>query len=254
MTIDFQELSYRETPFGELVLRRRTEVSLGVEVYEVKLGDEFLMSSLFTGSEIALASRALTRLTAPSIDVVVAGLGLGYTARAVLEHSVVRSLLVVEALKDVIDWHLTGLVPLGAELTSDSRCRFVNADFFAMADSDDIDSASPGRRFDAILVDIDHSPRHVLRPANATLYTRHGLKRLARHLQPGGVFGLWSNDPPDSAFQAELDAVFALAEAHIVKFPNPLLGREAACTVYLGCTVDPGVVLSSSSSTEPRNG
>jgi spermidine synthase len=253
MAIDFEELSYRETPFGELVLRRRTEVSLGVEVYEVKLGDEFLMSSLFTGSEIALASLALPRLTAPSIDVLVAGLGLGYTARAVLEHSTVRSLLVVEALKDVIDWHLTGLVPLSAQLTSDSRCRFINADFFALADSDDLDSSSPGRRFDAILVDIDHSPRHVLRPANAALYSRDGLKRLARHLQPGGVFGLWSNDPPDSAFQAELDAVFARAEAHIVKFPNPLQGREAACTVYLGCTVDPAVAFSSTS-TEPRNG
>ncbi|MGZ5372571.1 MAG: spermidine synthase, partial [Aeromicrobium sp.] len=138
MTVDFEELSYRETPFGELILRRRTEVSLGVEVYEVKLGDEFLMSSLFTGSEIALAQLALEMLAAPSADVVVGGLGLGYTAKAVLAHERVRSLLVVEALKDVIDWHRTALVPLGVELTSDPRCRFVNADFFALVDSEDL--------------------------------------------------------------------------------------------------------------------
>jgi spermidine synthase len=236
MTVDFEELSYRQTPFGELVLRRRTEVKLGVEVYEVKLGDEFLMSSLFTGSEIALARLALEKLAAPTADVVVGGLGLGYTAKAVLAHRCVRSLLVVEALKDVIEWHRNALVPLGAELTSDPRCRFVNADFFALADSDDIDSHSPGRRFDAILVDIDHSPRHLLHPQNAALYTREGLARLARHLRPGGVFGLWSNDPPDADFQAELDRVFERSEACVVKFPNPLIGKEAACTVYLAAT------------------
>ncbi len=236
MTVDFEELSYRETRFGELILRRRTEVSLGVEVYEVKLGDEFLMSSLFTGSEIALAQLALEKLATPCADVVVGGLGLGYTAKAVLAHERVRSLLVVEALKDVIDWHRTALVPLGAELTSDPRCRFVNADFFALVDSEDIDSTSPGRRFDAILVDIDHSPRHLLQPQHAMLYTREGLIRVARHLRPGGVFGLWSNDPPDADFQAELDHVFEDTGAIVVRFPNPLLGRQAACTVYIAVT------------------
>jgi spermidine synthase len=235
MGIDFEELSYRATPFGELILRRRTEVSLGIEIYEVKLGEEFLMSSLFTGSEIALAELTLSRLNKPDLDVVVGGLGLGYTARAVLQNTRVRSLLVVEALKDVIDWHRDGLVPLGAELTSDSRCQFVNADFFALVDSEGIDSQSPGKRFDAILVDIDHSPRHVLSPANTFFYTREGLARVAGHLRPGGVFGLWSNDPPDSDFQVKLDAVFAHAEAHVVKFPNPLIGAEAACTVYVAC-------------------
>lgn len=232
MTIDFEELSYRQTPFGELILRRRTELSLGVEVYEVKLGDEFLMSSLFTGSEVALARLALERLAAPSADVVVGGLGLGYTAKAVLAHEHVRSLLVVEALKDVIDWHRTALVPLGQELTSDPRCRFINADFFGLVDSEDMDSTSPGRRFDAILVDIDHSPRHLLHPQHAKLYTREGLGHVARHLRPGGVFGLWSNDPPDADFQAALDRVFESSEARVVRFPNPLLRTEAACTVY----------------------
>jgi spermidine synthase len=239
MTVDFEELSYRETPFGELVLRRRTEVSLGVEVYEVKLGDEFLMSSLFTGSEVALARLSLEKLATPTADVLVGGLGLGYTAKAVLAHERVRSLLVVDALKDVIDWHRAGLVPLGAELTSDPRCRFVNADFFALVDSEDMDSTSPGRRFDAILVDIDHSPRHLLHPRHAMLYTHDGLVRVSRHLRPGGVFGLWSNDPPDADFQAELDRVFEESEACVVKFPNPLLGTEAACTVYIGRTSAP---------------
>ena len=55
--MSFEELDYRNTPFGELSLRRPTQISLGVEVFEVRLGDEFLMSSLFTDGEIALARR-----------------------------------------------------------------------------------------------------------------------------------------------------------------------------------------------------
>jgi spermidine synthase len=234
MTVDFEELAFRETPYGELVLRRRTDPAAGVLVYEVKLGDEFLMSSLFTGSEIALARIALARLPARPLDVVVGGLGLGYTAQAVLAHEGIASLTVIEALKDVIDWHRAGLVPLGAELSGDPRCRFVNADFFALVDSDGLDSADPVRRFDAILVDIDHSPRHVLSPANARLYEPDGLARVAGHLCPGGVFGLWSNDPPDAEFVAKLERVFDAVEAHVIAFQNPLTGGESACTVYLG--------------------
>ena len=233
MSIDFEELAYRRTSFGDLSLRRRTELTLGVEVYEVKLGDEFLMSSLFTEGEVALAALGLAGLDAVPLDVVVGGLGLGYTTRAVLNHPDVRSVLVVEALEEVIDWHRRGLVPLGVELLSDPRVELVQGDFFALAESPGIDSRAPGRRFHAILVDIDHSPRHVLRPSHAALYGPDGLRRLATHLRPGGVFALWSNDPPDETFHASAAEMFATCEAHVVRFHNPLQNRDAANTVYV---------------------
>jgi hypothetical protein len=236
MNIEFEELAYRRTPLGELILRHRTELSLGVEVFEVKLGSEFLMSSLFTEGEIALARLGLSGLGSGPLDVVVGGLGLGYTARAVLAHPAVRSLLVVEAIRDVIDWHRRGLVPLGAGLSADPRCEFLNGDFFALVDSPGIDSRDLGRRFHAILVDIDHSPRHVLHPSHAALYGRVGLRRLAAHLHPGGVFALWSNDPPDQDFRDALAAVFAQCDAHIVTFRNPLQDRDAANTIYAART------------------
>ena len=93
--------------------------------------------------------------------------------------------------------------------------------------------SSPGRRFHAILLDIDHTPRHVLHPSHAAFYTPAGLRRLAGHLHPGGVFALWSNDPPDADFEAVLAEVFAAAQAHVVSFPNPLQGRESTNTVYV---------------------
>jgi spermidine synthase len=175
----------------------------------------------------------LAALQRAELDVVVGGLGLGYTAQAVLEDERVRSLIVVDALAEVIEWHERGLLPLGAQLTADPRCRLVAGDFFAMSAST-LDPQTPGRRFDAVLVDIDHSPRNLLHPNHAALYGPEGLRKLAGHLHPGGVFALWSNDPPDQAFEAALADVFATCDAHVVTFDNPLQDRDASNTVYIG--------------------
>ncbi len=233
----FEELDYRPTPIGELSLRQRRELKLGVDVFEIKLGDEFLMSSLFTASEIALGRLGLEPLAGDSLDVVVGGLGLGYTAQAVLDHPKVGSLLVVELLDPVIDWHREGLLPLGPKLTGDHRCRLVAGDFFNLAKSQaGFDSGKPGRRFDAILVDIDHSPVALIDERSMGFYLPDGLRTLATHLRPGGVFGLWSNDKPDSVFTDRLAGVFASARAEPVTFYNPLQDCSFTQTIYLART------------------
>src|SRR5437763_11218250 len=234
MSRDFEELDYRKTPLGELILRRRRMLSLGgLEIYEVKLGNAFLMSSLFHEVEVALAHLGLAELHGSQWDVVVGGLGLGYTARAALKHREVASLLVIEALQPVIDWHQNGIVPLGAELTADPRTRIVQADFFERAQSPEgFDPAQPCRRFHAVLLDIDHSPRELLHPRHAVFYQPDGLRALAKHVHPGGIFGIWSDDPPDEEFMDALATVFATTRAHVVTFPNPLLdGESSASTV-----------------------
>lgn len=229
----FEELDYQPTPIGALSLRRRRDPRLG-EVYEIKLGDEFLMTSAFTASEIALAELALDAVSTEAANVAVGGLGLGYTAQAALQRSAVGSLLVIDYLQPVIDWHRQGLLPLGPELTGDPRCRLAQGDFFALTRSDDgLDPAAPGRRFHAILVDIDHSPEALLDPRSESFYAPTGLAALTRWLHPAGVFGLWSNDRPDPRFIARLAEVFPEAWAEEVRFHNPLQEREAVQTVYL---------------------
>jgi spermidine synthase len=233
MSARFEEIDRRATRMGEISLRRRLEPTLQVDVYEVKLDDDFLMSSLFTVAEVELATRGLAAVEGTGLDVVVGGLGLGYTAKAVLDDPRVRSLRVVEALGEVIEWHERHLLPLSAELTSDPRCQLINGDFFAMiAEGSGFGSASPSE-FHAVLVDIDHSPRHFLHPSHAGFYEAEGLARLVSCLAPGGVFALWSDDPPDGDFIAAVEAVFESCDSHIVTFPNFYTEGESSSTVYV---------------------
>jgi hypothetical protein len=86
-------------------------------------------------------------------------------------------------------------------------------------------------------VDIDHTPQHVLHPSHAAFYGPEGQRRLADRLKPGGVYALWSDDPPDAGYVSVVEQVFASCAAHIITFPNPLTGGEATNTVYVA-TVD----------------
>ena len=94
MSARFEELDWRETPMGAISLRRRREPQLGVDVFEAKLDDDFLMSSLFVVAEVELARLGLAALPGERLDVLVGGLGLGYTAVTALEDPRVGSLVV----------------------------------------------------------------------------------------------------------------------------------------------------------------
>ncbi len=229
MIARFDELDWQPTPMGDLTLRRRFEPAVAGQIYEVKLGDEYLMSSLFTVAEEALATLGLAEASGDRLAVLVGGLGLGYTAVAALRDDRVGALTVIDALPAVIGWHERELLPVSTELVGDARTTLVHDDFFAV-----VRRAPEGPRYDAILLDVDHSPRHQLDPSHADLYTVPGLRSLARHLHDGGVFALWSDDPPDDAFLADLAQVFDGASAHVVDFDNPVTGGVSSNTVYTG--------------------
>ncbi|MDI1281808.1 hypothetical protein [Brevundimonas sp.] len=227
-----EELDYRPTPMGPIILRRRWVSALDRDVVEVILGEEHLMSSLFTVGETELATLGLARASGTDLKVLVGGLGLGYTAQAALADPRVASVEVADAIEAVIDWHRAGIVPIGESLGANPRCILTHADFFGLFD------AEPGEddRLDVILLDIDHSPYRLLNPAHARFYTAEGLARMKTWLTPSGVFALWSDDAPDADFLALLGTVFTNPTAQVVPFANPLTGDSSTCTIYVaGC-------------------
>jgi spermidine synthase len=217
-----EELDFQQTDLGELVLRRRTSPSVpGEMVYEVKIDDALLMSSTVNASERALATLALDGRGAVPCDVLVGGLGLGYTAAAALEYANVRRMVVIERLAPVIDWHRKRLVPMAETIMRDPRCSVVHGDFFEHVAA----GAAHPQPYDVILLDIDHSPDSWLHARHGDFYTAAGLRGLAACLRPGGVFGLWSASKPADEFLGVMNGAFPAVDIHEVSFLNPHLNE-----------------------------
>lgn len=213
-------LACDSTPLGLLVLRRRRLLSSpDTVVTEVTLDHEFLMSSYITASERALSSRALALHGGDRLDVLVGGLGLGYTAYEALASDRVARVEVVELLPQVIGWLEQGLIPLSEALASDPRLTVVEGDVYGRL------AAPPARHHDLVLIDVDHSPDEQLGGAQRAFYTEDGLTLARRHLAPGGVLAVWSY-AESSPFADALRRVFAEVEVEGVTVFNDLVEEE----------------------------
>lgn len=212
-------LAYEDTPLGLLCLRRRTRPGgRSEQVTEITLDHEFLMSSLHTDSERALARTAVAMHGGADLRVLVGGLGLGYTAAAVLDADAVASVEVVEYLPQVIAWMREGLVPLSERLRLEPRLSITRGDVYERL-------ARPGTpQFDLVLIDVDHSPDERLDEGPGAFYTRSGLERARTHLAPGGVLGVWSY-AESSPFAAALRDTFAEVKVEEVAFVNAHTGE-----------------------------
>lgn len=231
----FEEIAWENTPIGELVLRRRRLSPAGDDIWEIKLNDGYLMSSQFVDGEIALADLALAMTHGEELDVVVGGLGLGFTAEAALRDPRIGKLTVVELIPEVIQWHREHLLPLGKIVANDPRCILRQGDFFALAtEPDGFDPAAPEHFHDAILIDIDHSTTHFIDEASAGFYSEAAMAAITAKLEPGGVFALWSTDAEDASFVAALGQSLTDIRVERVEFVTPYREDPAFNLIYLG--------------------
>ena len=236
MSLLFEEIDSQVSSIGQISLRRRRMPAFGDrDIYEVKLGDEFLMSSMFVEAEEALSTLGLAAVKGDALSVVVGGLGLGYTAVTALKDERISELFVVDALDTVIGWHKDELVPLGKILNADARNQYVLGSFFDLATDSNksFDPDNDGKKFDAILLDIDHSPTEFLAVANASFYTTENLTLMASKLKPQGVFAMWSQNLPEADFETLLKTVFEGVESHVVSFFNPFQNKVSTNSVYV---------------------
>ena len=219
-TGNLEVLAYEESPLGMICLRRRELLaSPGTIITEITLDHELLMSSYHTDSERALSDLALDLHDAPGLQVLVGGLGLGYTAHQVLQSPRVDRVRVVELLPQVVDWMRDGQVPLAEALNPDPRFEVAQDDVYALL------AQAPQERFDLILIDVDHSPDERLGEGNAAFYTEAGLELAKHHLAEGGLLGVWSY-AESSPFADALRAVFDRVTVERVSFYNRLTEED----------------------------
>jgi spermidine synthase len=221
---EFEVIEHAESPIGVLILRERVLPVPGV--IELSLEHELLMSSAVTVSERELATRAIAMHGGRDLDVLIGGLGLGYTAKAALDSDRVARVDVIELVHDIIRWVERGTIPLGKELIADPRFRASQGDVFARLR----DAATTA--YDLILIDVDHSPDERLGEPSESFYERHNLALAARHLKPGGVFALWSTSE-SPAFEAELRQTFADVRVEPIEFFNETTERPETNWLFL---------------------
>ncbi|MDN3356159.1 spermidine synthase [Actinomadura sp. DC4] len=160
---------------GELVLRgdgRHLEIiSNGMFLMDTRAGE----------SERLLVRAALDRLARPA-DVLIGGLGVGFSLAEALRSPRTRTVTVVEREPAVIGWHATHLRPYSGGALEDPRVRVERADLVGW-----LRTGEGG--YDVLCLDIDNGPDWTVTEGNAALYDP---ALLAGRLRPGGVLAVWS--------------------------------------------------------------
>jgi len=219
-TSNLEILAYEQTSLGMLCLRRRQPLhDPTITVTEITLNHEFLMSSYYTDSERALSKIALSMHGGRHLKILVGGLGLGYTVCEALGSKQVQTVEAVEFLSQVISWMNEGLMPLSKELCSDERLSVVRGDIYGRL------AQAPEKKFDVILIDVDHSPDERLDTGRGRFYTREGLKSAQKHLKEDGVLAVWSYSK-NSPFADALRDVFTEVRVEPITFKHKFLNNE----------------------------
>ena len=205
---------------GELVLRRE-----GAE-FEIISNGVFLMDTRDGRSERLMVSSALARCPAATPEILICGLGVGFSlAEAVSQARVVR-VDVVEISAEIIGWHATHLRHLAGSAWDDGRVHVINADVVAWL-------ARRQGPYDVICLDVDNGPEWTVWDANQALYGDEGLRRVRDGLRPGGVVAVWSAAEAP-AFSDRLLRHFSGVHAYRVP-----VSRGQPDVVYLAKRADP---------------
>lgn len=213
--LGYVEVARVESERGELVLRERREEG-GPAILELRANGAFVMDSAEFSSEEALASAALELVAEPR-DVLVGGLGLGFTMHRVLADPRVERCTVVEIEEALVTWMRDGTIPHGQAMLADERANPVVADVgLALAEAKDA-------TYDLILLDVDNGPGYLVHPDNARLYQPPFLADCRRILRPSGALAVWSMDEAAELQQA-LGEVFD--EVHALPHPVRLQDRD----------------------------
>jgi spermidine synthase len=218
---EYVEVARAESERGEVVLRRRVE-ERAADTLELRVNGVFVMDTKETSSEIALAEAALDLVADPR-DVVVGGLGLGFTTQRVLADPRVEQVKVVEIEDSIVGWMRDGTIPHGPALLADRRVHIVNADIVVAV-------AEATSTYDLVLLDVDNGPGYLVHDSNSGVYERDFLTSTREIINPGGALVVWSANPSTELATA-MEAVFGNCTEH--RYDVLLQGRDEEYLLYL---------------------
>ncbi len=195
----------------------------------LKLNGRQLMSTTSTASEILLAKLACENLIRhPHPRVLIGGLGLGFSLKAVLSLLGKKAEVhVAELLAEVVEWNRQFLMQVNGALLNDRRVKVFTEDVFQII------RRAQNTRYDAILLDVDNGPTSFVQARNAQIYSRRGFNRIASALQPGGRVAFWSATD-EEAFAVSLAR--AGFRVHVVEAKSHDRAKRFEHRIYVGET------------------
>jgi len=191
----------------------------------IRINGQDLMHSATACSELQLGELAMEGLAGKPARVLIGGLGLGFTLKAVLEKAAPDlSLDIAELLPAVVEWNRTFLSGLNGALLADPRVNVL------VEDVGPVLSRAVAQPYDAILLDIDNGPTAMVQATNSGHYRAQGIQRIAHAVKPGGRVAIWSARP-DHAFERRLaQAGFAVKSVPAKLYAT---ARKTTYTIYL---------------------
>lgn len=194
-----------QIPGGEGALRLMRR---GAE-FSIMLGGNELMNSRLSGSEEALATLSCERISRAEPRILIGGLGMGFTLRAVLAVTAPKAQVVVaELVPAVVAWARGPMAALHGSSLTDPRVSIQEADVGQLI-------RAARASYDAILLDVDNGPDGLTREANDGLYHMAGLTAARAALRPGGVLAVWSSGPDRNFTKRLQSAGFGVEEIRV---------------------------------------
>ncbi len=220
--IPFQTLAQVRSPDGSMITLHEHDGE-----HYIKHNGRQLMSTIATVSELLLSDLGCRELRGvPKARVLIGGLGLGFTLKRVLElvgnDAVVH---VSELLPEMVQWNRDFLDKVNGHLLKDPRVEVLVEDVFKVM------RELKGERYDAILLDVDHTPSSWVQVKNFRLYERAGFDAVHRALKPNGLVAYWSaGDEPE--FSARLGRSGFNVQTYEAKAHTT--AKRAVHRIYLG--------------------
>jgi spermidine synthase len=191
----------------------------------IRVNGQELMHSAASASELQLGELAVEKFAGQPARVLIGGLGLGFTLKAVLEKSGADAAVdVAELIPAVVEWNRSFLTGLNGALLGDPRVKVFVEDIGCVL------SRAKVTPYDAVILDIDNGPTAMVQANNAGHYRAQGIQRFFSALKPGGRAAIWSAKP-DHAFEGRLKSAGFTVKAVPAKLYAT--AKKHTYTIYL---------------------
>lgn len=158
----------------------------GERELEMVIDGVFIMASYnHLSSELLIRNAMKHFQSSNSIDVLVGGLGMGFTVKEACLYPDIEHVDVVEIQPAIVKWNKEYLYNYNDRCLEDDRVNIIVDDFYDYV-------TSTNKKYDIVSMDIDNGPMMLVKANNERVYNLSFFEKVKEIMKPGGIFVIWS--------------------------------------------------------------